>query len=461
MNLQTFKAPTMALALQQVKSAMGHDAVILHTRTYQLREWMGLRRREVVEVTAGRGLGGTGRRRAPAASGPPQPTLWGSPGDSMSGGPAILATPPKNPSPNGSVAGLALYAAQSKDAKLPATRSPAAKLPTAAPPAPLDPVANGKSLLGLPVAGNALILSVSQEVSALKVLVNNLVTEARHAASPKVPEALFDHYMNLVQNHVAEELALQIVRALPSELRPDQLARPECVRERLAEHIERLIPACEPLARRNADGPHVLVLIGPTGVGKTTTLAKLAANLKIKDKHKIGLITLDTYRISAVDQLRKYAEILQSPLRVVSTCDELMAAVASMRDLDYVLIDTAGRSPNDAEKLGELRELLACINPDDVHLVLSSTSCQSSVELACERFGQVRVDKIIFTKLDEAAHVGVVLNVIKNVKKSLSYITTGQNVPDDIEVGRGRVLAQRLLNPGGDGRGLSNERFEK
>ncbi len=116
-----------------------------------------------------------------------------------------------------------------------------------------------------------------------------------------------------------------------------------------------------------------------------------------------------------------------------------------MRDCDYILIDTAGRSPNDSLKLGELKTFLAAVNPDEVHLVLSSTASQECVELAIAKFADVRVDKIIFTKLDEAAHVGVVLNVIKKVNKSLSYITTGQDVPDDIEVGKGRTLAKLIL----------------
>jgi len=189
----------------------------------------------------------------------------------------------------------------------------------------------------------------------------------------------------------------------------------------------------------------VVALIGPTGVGKTTTIAKLAANLKLREKHRVGLITLDTYRIAAVDQLKKYADIIGAPLRVVNTTDDLREAIASMSDCEYVLIDTAGRSPKDTMKLNELRGFLDAAQPDEVHLVLSTTASPSCIQLAIDRFNDVRVDKIIFTKLDEAAHVGVVLNVIRKVNKSLSYITTGQDVPNDIEVGRGKKLAQLIL----------------
>ena len=116
-----------------------------------------------------------------------------------------------------------------------------------------------------------------------------------------------------------------------------------------------------------------------------------------------------------------------------------------MNELDFVLIDTAGRSPNDAMKLNELRQFMAIAQPHEMHLVLAATSSQECVELALSKFGHVRVDKLIFTKLDEAAHAGIVLNVVRKTNKPLSYITTGQDVPEHIEVGRGRRLAQLIL----------------
>jgi flagellar biosynthesis protein FlhF len=214
--------------------------------------------------------------------------------------------------------------------------------------------------------------------------------------------------------------------------------------------LEKYMPVAGPITRTKAHGPHVVALIGPTGVGKTTTIAKLAANLKLREKRKVGLITIDTYRIAAIDQLRKYADIIGSPLKVVGSPDDLREAIISMsQDCEFILIDTAGRSPNDTLKLNELKTFLAVASPDEVHLVLSTTSSQACVELAIERFSDVRADKIIFTKLDEAAHVGVMLNVVRKVNKSLSYVTTGQDVPDDIEVGKGRRLAQLILGNNG------------
>jgi len=403
MNLQTFRAPTMGEALTQVKSVMGTDAIILHTRTLQMRRWLGLRRREIIEITAGKGLNVGARnlnRAAPRKAAVNPAATYGRPGLRSAGD------------------------------------------------APRNAVEGSRQLMETPAANSAALLGLTQEMTSLKSMVKDLITQTRHQQSPNIPEDLFDYYMQLVGNDVAQELACEIVKSLQKQLRPEHLAQPQIVQEKLAEQLEKLLPTSGPLIRKKTAGPHVVALIGPTGVGKTTTLAKLAANLKLREKHRVGLITMDTYRIAAVDQLKRYADIIGSPLRVVHGADELRDAQQAMSDFDFLLIDTAGRSPNDALKLNELKGLLAAAEPDEVHLVLSTTASADSLNLAAARFGDVRVDRIIFTKLDEAAHVGVLLNVIRKVNKSLSYITTGQDVPDDIEVGKGRRLAQLILGSG-------------
>jgi flagellar biosynthesis protein FlhF len=380
----------MALGLAMVKREMGPSAVILHTRTYYERFWMGIRRREVVEITAGRGLNVADRKRTAPA-----------PAERM-------------------------------------VRTAPARLPAALP-------RPGQALLETSAATTVATVGLTQEVIELKKLVQDVFARIQRQAIPNVPEELTEQYLQLIQNQVADELAAEIIRNIRSQLRPEYLKNAEFVQEMMAEQLEKLIPVAGPISRTKAAGPHIVALIGPTGVGKTTTLAKLAANLKLREKRRVGLITLDTYRIAATEQLIKYANIIGSPLRVVSNIDDLRSAIESMNDCEFILIDTAGRSPRDALKLSELRSFLDAAAADEVHLVLSTTASQECVELAIEKFAEVRCDKIIFTKLDEAAHVGVVLNVVRRMNKSLSYITTGQDVPDDIEVGRGKRLAQLIL----------------
>lgn len=406
MNLQTFKAATMGEALSQVKTAMGSEAVILHTRVLQTRYWLGLRRREIVEITAGRGIN-VGHR------------------------PARRPVPPQT-------AASGLYARSgAADIRGPRTNSLSSGSATA--------VASPPRLLDTPAAGAAAMLAITQDLNSLKAMVGDLVNENRRATAPQVPEELFSFFTLLKNNEVSDELASEIVRSLHRQLRPEHLQQSNFVKEKIAEQIDKMLPTGGPIVKKKSGSPHIVALIGPTGVGKTTTVAKLAANLKLREKHRVGLITLDTYRIAAVDQLKRYADIIGSPLRVVSGVDDLRDAERSMSDCDFILIDTAGRSPKDTLKLNELKGMLDAAAPDEVHLVLSTAASPECLQLAISRFNDVRVDRLIFTKLDEAAHVGVVLNVARKVNKSLSYFTTGQDVPDDIEVGRGRLLAQWIL----------------
>ncbi|HEY1923232.1 MAG TPA: flagellar biosynthesis protein FlhF [Tepidisphaeraceae bacterium] len=387
MDLRTFQANTMSAALTEVKQEMGPNAMILQTRSFYKPRWLGLRKREIFEITASRN--------------------------------ARLSD--RNPKPQ------------------PARQAPPA-------PQPIKPAEARRQILESPAAQNAAMLGLIQEFNGLKGLVKELVHHSTRSRCPEIPEELFDFYNHLIQNQVAEELAADMIKTVQKQIRPEHAKQPEFVKLKLAEQIERLLPSAGPIVRTKTVGPHVVALIGPTGVGKTTTIAKLAANLMLREKRRVGLITLDTYRIAAIDQLRKYADILGSPLKVVGTAEETAAAVRSMHDCEFILIDTAGRSPNDALKLSELKGLLAAAKPDEVHLVLSTTASEKCVELAISRFSEVRVDKIIFTKIDEAAHVGVVLNVVHKVNKGLSYITTGQDVPDDIEVGQPKRLAQLILS---------------
>lgn len=403
----------MAECLTQVKTSMGTDAIILHTRTYQSKHWMGLRKKEIVEITAGKGMN-IGRRARP---GQPELRDKQAPAGNIAGSPA------------------GIY-----DRRGAAARAPAAQ--------PQSQQAGARSLLETPAATGAAIVGLTNEVTTLKQMLKDFMAVNRQQHKPNVPEELAEHYDLLTRNLVSPELAEQIIRKVQRQVRAELYSQPQVMREKLTDLIESMIPVAGPIARTRTDRPHVVALVGPTGVGKTTTLAKLAANLKLRERKKVGLITLDTYRIAAVDQLRRYAEIIGAPLRVVGSTDELREAIAAMSDMEFILIDTAGRSPNDQLKLNELKNVLDVASPDEVHLVLSTTASEACIGLAAGQFNEVRVDRVIFTKLDEAAHLGVLLNVVQKVNKNVSYVTTGQDVPNDIEVGQARRIAQFVLGDG-------------
>ena len=420
MNLQTFRAPTMAECLAEVKRVMGPDAVILHTRTLTIKRFLGLKRREIVEITAGRGLNHGGPRNQRRPQQMQRGGMGGGNGYAADNGGGV-ATAVRDRVPSGTVT------IQTRGG---------------------DSVGGGAPQL--PYAGGAShdpaqMTELVDQVKTLREMMREMQHRDRMKDAPDVPAELYDEYQLLIDNQVERELAEDVIKTIHRSLRPDHLAQKPFVREKIAEQLEKQLPTAGPIQRVKASGPHVVALIGPTGVGKTTTIAKLAAKLKLDEKRKVGLITIDTYRIAAIDQLKKYADIIKTPLKVVGSPEDLRDAVASMADCDFVLIDTAGRSPKDTLKLNELKTFLDAARPEEVHLVLSSTASREAAELAIDRFGDVRIDKLIFTKLDEAQSIGTVIGVVRAVKKPLSYITTGQDVPADIEVARGKRVAQLIL----------------
>jgi len=287
--------------------------------------------------------------------------------------------------------------------------------------------------------------SILSEVGTLKSLVVDLMHETKRSRGPEVPEPLFDTYLKLVQNEVAEELAQALVARVRDELAGDLLKDADAVRRRLAVAVESMLPTAGPIKIDQGKGPALIALVGPTGVGKTTTVAKLAANFRLREKRRVGLITIDTYRIGAVEQLRTYAQIIDVPLEVVMTPQQLSQSVARMSDQDIVLIDTAGRGQRDTVKLNELKAFFAAVRPNEVHLVLSGAGREAVLSETVERFAGIGIDRVIFTKLDEAVGFGVVLSCLKKANAALSYVTTGQDVPDDIEVGQGRKLANLIV----------------
>lgn len=190
-------------------------------------------------------------------------------------------------------------------------------------------------------------------------------------------------------------------------------------------------------------------MVGPTGVGKTTTIAKLAANMSFLEGKEVALITLDTYRVSAAQQLRTFADIIGIPISVVFNPQDLGEAIKQYQKKDIIFVDTAGRSPYKDEHMGELQDFIEAANPDETILVLSVTTDSRDLINIYQQFNLIGVDKIIFTKLDESCNYGRILNTIYHIRKPIAYLTTGQNVPDDIEVPDTLELARTLLREGG------------
>lgn len=188
-----------------------------------------------------------------------------------------------------------------------------------------------------------------------------------------------------------------------------------------------------------------VVLVGPTGVGKTTTIAKLAGRLALVDKKNIGLITVDTYRIGAIEQLKTYAEIMNIPFCVVITAKEMESAIESMKDCDVILIDTTGRSSKNTMQISELRTFIEKVQPDIVNMVVSATTKNKDIKTILEGYSGLNYNNIIITKLDETISYGCLYNISRLSNKPISFITVGQNVPDDIRIPTKEDIARFIL----------------
>ncbi|MBQ7630925.1 MAG: AAA family ATPase, partial [Selenomonadaceae bacterium] len=195
----------------------------------------------------------------------------------------------------------------------------------------------------------------------------------------------------------------------------------------------------------NRHGSRIVAVLGTTGVGKTTTLAKIAAKFMLDNKIEAVLITADTYRISAVEQLKTYSDILGLPLEIVYSPAELSAALDRHKDRELILIDTAGRSRQSFQQMQELKDLLSVHSRIEKHLVLSATTKITDAHDILEKFSIVEPEKIIITKVDETGTLGVVLNLLKDKNLMLSYLTTGQGVPEDIELANVNILTDLIM----------------
>ena len=196
------------------------------------------------------------------------------------------------------------------------------------------------------------------------------------------------------------------------------------------------------------NGIKMVFFIGPTGVGKTTTIAKIASKFRVDEKKKVALLTADTYRIAAAEQLRTYANILEVPFRVIYTVEEIREAIEDFKDYDYILIDTAGHSHQNSTQKENMSNFIHSVDDKvekEVHLVLSATTKYRDLISIADSYKEMADYKLIFTKLDETTTLGNLLNLRLYTGASLSYVTHGQNVPDDIEDFNPQKTVKRLL----------------
>lgn len=275
------------------------------------------------------------------------------------------------------------------------------------------------------------IAALQLEMSNMRKLIEQMLSQSAQNDKPLSPLREL-----LIKNEIDPLIADNLIKGLPAE----QAEARKLLIDRIVNYLQKVeginvVPSrCKSIA-----------LIGPTGVGKTTTVAKLAANFALKEGFKVALVTADTYRIAAVEQLKIYGDIIGVSVDIVYTPDELKTALERHKDKHLVLIDTAGRSPSNYSQIAELQALLSVDPFIEKHLVLSTTTKYRDALEIVNNFSVCSPQKILFTKIDEASNLGTILNLVYHFPASLSYMTTGQSVPDDIELINSIKLANMIL----------------
>jgi flagellar biosynthesis protein FlhF len=416
MLVKVFESEDMPSALKKVKETLGSEALILSTRT--VRKGMGVFRKPLYEITA------------------------------------AIDDPPATPSPKEPARAAHPPAAQEES-------DPISYQDIWKQRRVVDPMEDEIRTLKRQLAGQDMT-SVRQEIDELKNLVRQMATapapaEAtpapapRPAVRPATPAGRNEiREMAILREALAEygieaEAAEAIEQIAWENLSPRQLQNPERLGEFFREAVQELIRIAEPF-HTNRKQQRRIALIGPTGVGKTTTIAKLAASYLLHGGARTALVTIDTYRIAAVEQLKVYGEIMNLPVEVVITPEQLQEAFARHQDKDLILIDTAGRSPRDVPSLEELNRFLGPEAGTENHLVLAAPTRDSELQETVRRFGCLPLHSLIFTKLDECEQRGSLLNVPLRRNLPVSYLTNGQRVPEDLVVAEPAALAGFITN---------------
>lgn len=476
MKVKKYVVDTMPEALQKIRSELGADAVIVNTREVRVGGFLGLFGKRMVEVVAATD---TNPASPPPRTGPAR--ISSGPQRRPEGAVPISPFPPAA-APSAASSRIAAPEAPPElraGASESAAAAPAASAAPVPPPAPVPPEVRAPAEPGLRapaeqtprvpaetglraesgarapnepegrarVATSGRDEALLQEMKQMKEMMQRLAAaQAKGADSPPLHPDVFEKIRSrLIDQDVRSDIAGELIDGAAAEFAGRDL---EGVRaEEAHAAVKKLV--LRRLSKKRVEpireGAHLVHFVGPTGVGKTTTIAKLAAEQTLKFRRKVGLITSDTYRIAAIEQLRTYASILNIPLEVVFSAPDLRKALEKMQLCEMILMDTAGRNYRNEMAVSELHSLIRSETESDTFLVLSLSMKYSDMKAVTENFHRFGVGKVLFTKADETSTFGSILNLLSDYDLSLSYITNGQNVPDDIQIADPERIAADIV----------------
>ncbi|MCB1052355.1 MAG: flagellar biosynthesis protein FlhF [Acidobacteria bacterium] len=457
MKIKHFEATNMKEALEKIKQEMGPDAFILGTKSIKKKGPLGFGERTFLQVTAA-----LDEKQAPSVqvTQEPEKPQWEPPKkltQPAAASASASASPTYNQKGKPQVAvedsfseGFDTVFARSRQA---ARVKAAQEKPREAEEGsdnqrPLrKEISELKDLVQSMKAPRSEALE--KELVELKNLLFNVVKHQNQLHLKNQTPALIQVYNRLMENGMEASLAAKLVQLSEERLQPRQLNQVERVENMVHSLISKALEVAVP------KGPkRIVALVGPTGVGKTTTLAKLAAHHALQDKGTVAFITLDTYRIAAVDQLKTYAHIMDIPLQVALNPAELAQAIQFHENKSLILIDTAGYSHHDKASMTNLLQFFKGRQDIEIHLVLSATTKGNDLTDIIHNFEALSPRHFILTKLDETSSYGPLFTQLIRFKKSVSYLTVGQSVPEDIAFPSKDYLADLFMGRTPYGKGV-------
>jgi len=443
MKVKQFEATNMKEALEKIKQEMGPEAFILGTRSVRKKGPLGFGERTFLQVTAAldekEHISVTQDSEKPAWEAPTAPPLERKTPNKAAPAENERAEDPYR-------AGFDTVFARSRQAAQAGKRAQKER------DAPSAEEADGQKPLRTEISElKHLVQNMSfhrdsqqleRELAELKSLLFNVVRSQNQLQLKNQTPALIQTFNRLLDLGFESSLAAKLVQLAEDRLPPRQLAQMDKIEARIHDLIRKAVEVQQPLTRQPR---RIVALIGPTGVGKTTTLAKLAAHHALEERGSVAFITLDTYRIAAVDQLRTYAHIMDIPLQVALNPAELAQAIQFHEKKSLILIDTAGYSHNDTGSMEQLGHFFRDRSDVEMHLVLSATTKSSDLSEIVNHFEKLKPSHFILSKLDETSSYGALFTQLIRAKKSVSYVTFGQSVPEDIARPGNDYLADLFL----------------
>ncbi len=285
---------------------------------------------------------------------------------------------------------------------------------------------------------------VKDEIKTIRATLEEIANRIKYQSIPTMPRQLKLFYQSMVGSGLDEELVMDMTGQALGTLSGDQLDDRKVIADFLGDKLAPMIPTAPYLHHEPAE-PRVVAFVGPTGMGKTTTISKLLTHKNIFRGRRMAVITADTYRIGATDQIKRVAEIAKVPIVVAYKPSQMLKAIQRHQDKNVIFIDTAGRSPHNRHHMKNLQEFMGAAQPDEVHLVLAANTRLEDLKETADRFNQIQIHRYLFTKLDETSGYGNIVNLIKHREKPISFLGFGQRVPNEIRWAKSKEFARMLI----------------